>query len=253
MPSTRWARATTPAVCPHITRSHSLRRDDRPDPGGVLHGSLSEVGGFECRRPTGLRMNARHRRAQPCPVTSPVRRPAAAARGGRSSASPGRCEAFAQTPSGPRDGSEGGRRSHLRPHFMVDLARITLCATAAAASELPARQADADGGDLAVNSVVLSHLLRPVGSAVARISTSGERLRAQQSALGTAERRRSSRQLGSAGRLGRRLAEVDDALQPHPEAGHRPSPRPPPDPGGSLVAPRPRPQRNQSGCGDCCD
>jgi hypothetical protein len=199
-------------------------------------------------------MNARHRRAQPCPVTSPVRRPAAAARGGRSSASPGRCEAFAQTPSGPRDGSEGGRRSHLRPHFMVDLARIALCATAAAASELPARQADADGGDLAVNSVVLPHLQRPVGSAVARVSTSGERPRAQQSALGTAERRRSSRQPGSA-RLDRRLAEVDDALQPHPEAGHRPSPRPPPDPGGSLVgsASATSADGNQSGCGDCCD
>ena len=80
-------------------------------------------------------------------------------------------------------GQRGGRRSHLRPHFMVDLARIAHCATAAAASELPARQADADGGDLAVNSVVLPHLQRPVGSAVARVSTSGERLRAQQSAL----------------------------------------------------------------------
>jgi len=111
-------------------------------------------------------MNARHRRAQPCPVTPPVRRSAAAVCGGRSSASPGRCEAFAQTPSGPRDGSEGGRRKPSETTLLVDLARITLCATAAAASELPARQADTDGGDLAVNSVVLSHLLRPVGSAL---------------------------------------------------------------------------------------
>jgi hypothetical protein len=89
-------------------------------------------------------------------------------------------------------GQRGDVGSHLRPHFVVDLARITLCATAAAASELPARQADADGGDLAVNSVVLPHLQRPIGSAVTRVSTSGERLRARQSALGTAQRRRSS-------------------------------------------------------------
>ena len=113
-------------------------------------------------------------------------------------------------------GQRGDVGSHLRPHFMVDPARITLCATAAAASELLARQADADGGDLAVNRVVLSHLQRPVGSAVARVSTSGERLRAQQSALRYSGVASVQPAAGISWALGRRLAEVDDPLQPHP-------------------------------------